>query len=189
MANLYDTGYRGYLYAASKDICAIEDLSARFDVNVESICFHAAQAAEKMVKQVFVDNKADPPWNHDVRSFLRKAMNNGWLEVTDEELSDSLDFKFFSTAGKYEMEPDITRAEALEAIAACNKISKMLERNGYIGLQINIPALFLHDQSLDRVEEIGFDIRDIGSLSMGTRDTEIADGKTNPDTHHSNPER
>lgn len=56
----------GYLYAASKDVLAIEALSGLdTDLHSEAIAFHSQQAAEKMVKAVYTTNDTFPPRSHD----------------------------------------------------------------------------------------------------------------------------
>jgi HEPN domain-containing protein len=45
--------YQGFLYAAYKDILAVESLCEFGNVHFEAIAFHAQQAAEKILKKRF----------------------------------------------------------------------------------------------------------------------------------------
>ena len=74
----------GFLYAAGKDVQAIEALVADgVENHCEIISFLSQQAAEKMVKSVFVKNGAIPNKTHNVDDLLATALDNGWLSATE----------------------------------------------------------------------------------------------------------
>lgn len=58
--------YAGYLYAAHKDILAIEALAQDIDTHSEAIAFHEQQAAEKILKNVFDINCVKPAKTHNL---------------------------------------------------------------------------------------------------------------------------
>ena len=49
-----DTEYTGFMYAAHRDVLVVENLAKEIDPYTEAIAFHSQQAAEKMVKNVFI---------------------------------------------------------------------------------------------------------------------------------------
>ena len=52
----------GFLYAASKDISALETLRRdSVSEHAEAIAFHAQQAAEKMLKSIFLEKRCSCP--------------------------------------------------------------------------------------------------------------------------------
>ena len=61
-----DTEYTGFMYAAHRDVLVVENLAKEIDPYTEAIAFHSQQAAEKMVKNVFIQNGIVPSKTHSV---------------------------------------------------------------------------------------------------------------------------
>ena len=76
-----DEEYTGFMYAAHRDVLVIEALAKDVDPYTEAIAFHSQQAAEKMVKNVFVQNGTVPGKTHSVDELLSSAIEAGWLQV------------------------------------------------------------------------------------------------------------
>ena len=74
-----DTEYTGFMYAAHRDVLVVENLAKEIDPYTEAIAFHSQQAAEKMVKNVFIQNGIVPSKTHSVDELLSKAIDSGWL--------------------------------------------------------------------------------------------------------------
>ncbi len=142
-----DVEYRGYLYAASKDVLAIEALSGvDTELHSEAIAFHSQQAAEKMIKAVYTTNGAIPPKLHDIGKLLSKAIENGWLTCDKSSVEAAVHLSAYAVAARYESAREIGKGEAIQAMADCNAIAKMLKANGYEVILIKTDAHYLHDE-------------------------------------------
>lgn len=137
--------YIGFLYPAYNDIHAIESLVQNIDEHAEVICFHAQQAAEKILKNVFERNGKIPKQTHSLRELLSQAIDEGWLEASFDEVRMASHLQQYAVAVRYSDTPDIQVADALQSIVECNKLSDMIERSGYETIKINVPATFLRD--------------------------------------------
>lgn len=144
--------YEGLLYPAHKDILAIETLSQDIDQHCEVIAFHAQQAAEKILKNVFEINGTVPPKTHSIYELLSEAIENKWLEATQQEIRASSHLSKYAVVIRYTDTPDINRGEALEAILECNMLSDMIERAGYPAIKITVSARNLADKCRDANE-------------------------------------
>lgn len=130
--------FTGFMYAASKDASAVEALAAAgLADHCETIAFHCQQAAEKMMKAVFLENGQVPPKSHDVGDLLAKAIQQGWLTATPESIQAAIDLTIFAVAARYETSPDISEGEARKAIQDCNLVAGMLETNEFDFLKIS----------------------------------------------------
>lgn len=136
MAN---SGFTGFMYAASKDVLAVEALAAAgLSDHCEAIAFHCQQAAEKMVKGVYLEQGKVPPKAHDVGDLLSTAIDEGWLKASPEAIQAAIDLTIYAVAARYETSPDISEGEARKAILDCNRIADMLAANDYEFVQITI---------------------------------------------------
>lgn len=127
-----DTEYTGFMYAAHRDVLVVENLAKEIDPYTEAIAFHSQQAAEKMVKNVFIQNGIVPSKTHSVDELLSKAIDSGWLSVEPQVIDAAINISMHAVAARYSQMPDIDRGEALQAIADCNTIAKSLAENGTI---------------------------------------------------------
>ena len=121
-----DTEYTGFMYAAHRDVLVVENLAKEIDPYTEAIAFHSQQAAEKMVKNVFIQNGIVPSKTHSVDELLSKAIDSGWLSVEPPVIDAAINISMHAVAARYSQMPDIDRGEALQAIADCNTIAKSL---------------------------------------------------------------
>ena len=137
-------GYTGFLYAASKDVQAIEAL-AQDDLgrHAEVIAFHAQQAAEKMVKAAFAAEGQMPSRTHDIDCLLEEAQERGWIALDEGAMEASSRLTIHAVNARYTMSPDIERGEALQAIQDANTVAAVLTRNGFDSIEIPIEAQLL----------------------------------------------
>lgn len=139
MAN--EIEYRGFMYAASKDVLAVEALArAGLTDHCEAIAFHCQQAAEKMVKNVFPENGQVPPKSHDVGDLLSTGIAAGWFKADEDAIQAAIDLSLYAVAARYESSPDISEGEARKAIRDCNLVSRMLEANGLESITIDVTS-------------------------------------------------
>ena len=135
--------YTGYLYVAHKDILAIEALAQDIDTHSEVIAFHAQQAAEKMLKNVFETNGVMPAKTHRIDDLLTEAIDKAWLSVSQEEIRAAIHLSHYAVAVRYTDTSDIGRGEAVNAILDCNRLSEAIERGGYLALKIDVQTNLL----------------------------------------------
>lgn len=135
----------GFIYAASKDVSAIEVLAEDgIEKHCEIIAFLSQQAAEKMVKNVFVEKGIVPNKTHNVDDLLATAIDNGWVSATEDALMAASNVSMHAVTARYTQAPDITSGEALQAIADCNTVADLLVDNGYDAVVIELNANYLH---------------------------------------------
>ena len=140
----------GFLYAASKDLSALEVLrrdSAR--EHAEAIAFHSQQAAEKLLKNVFLENGIPAPRTHDLVHLIELAQGQGWLTCTREEIEAAMALSDYAVAARYEFSPEIGEGEALQAIAFCKRIAQLVARNGFPSAEVASTTHLLRDDSKD----------------------------------------
>ena len=138
----------GFLYAASKDISALETLRRdSVSEHTEAIAFHAQQAAEKMLKSIFLEKGVPAPRTHDLVHLLEVARENEWIECRKREIEAAMSLSDYAVAARYEFSPEIGEGEALQAIAYCNDIAGLLERNRFTAVRADSDAHFLHDEA------------------------------------------
>lgn len=109
--------------------------------------------AEKMLKQVWVDNGLWPKRSHDLDVLIAEATENGWIAASKDELQSLNTLSQYGTKFKYTRMKDYERGEAYEALANINKIAGMLARNGYNTITIDTEAHYLRDEALARENE------------------------------------
>lgn len=131
--------YRGFMYAASKDVLAVEALAqAGLADHCEAIAFHCQQAAEKMVKNVFPENGQVPPKSHDVGDLLSTGISAGWFKAGEDAIQAAIDLSLYAVAARYESSPDISEGEARKAIRDCNLVARMLAANELESIEIGV---------------------------------------------------
>ena len=123
--------YRGFLYAAYKDKLTVEALLPDAETHSESIAFHSQQMAEKVMKEVFVQNAVVPPKTHAVDDLLAAASEKGWVKASSEAVQAAHSLSMHAVVARYAECPDITRGEALQAGAPANVIAGMVGASGY----------------------------------------------------------
>ena len=101
-----DTEYTGFMYAAHRDVLVVENLAKEIDPYTEAIAFHSQQAAEKMVKNVFIQNGIVPSKTHSVDELLSKAIDSGWLSVEPPVIDAAINISMHAVAARYSQMPD-----------------------------------------------------------------------------------
>ena len=144
-----DAEHTGFMYAAHRDVLVIEALAKDVDPYTEAIAFHSQQAAEKMVKNVFVQNGTVPGKTHSVDELLSSAIEAGWLQVEPKVIDAAISISMHAVAARYSQAPDINRGEALQAIADCNTIASSLAENGYDSISIKADAHYLRGEECE----------------------------------------
>ena len=138
--------YEGYLFAAANDVRAMGALAALdVDAHSEVIAFHAQQAAEKIVKNVFIENDEVAPKTHAVDELLERAVECGWVsEEARKCLPSAAALSQHAVLARYIQTPDIGRGEALQAMADYERIADVLEKEGYGVVALSSGINYLH---------------------------------------------
>ncbi len=141
-----------YIETAASDARTCELLLPNYREVPNSVCFHAEQCAEKLLKQVFVDNGDVPPRSHDLTVILKEIYELGYLHK-DIRLSQAAMFlQIFPTKARYVPFEDAECGEALTAVIHCNRLSAALSEQGYEGETIETTARFLADVEREGAE-------------------------------------
>lgn len=119
---------------------AIETLGQDIELHCEAICFHAQQAAEKLVKSMFTENGLEPSRTYDVAFLLSQAEEFGWIDVPEDIVRSAARLTGFAVMARYEFSRDITGEEAQLSVKDCNAIAKAIEEAGYKSLLIELPG-------------------------------------------------
>jgi HEPN domain-containing protein len=121
MSAMPPPSYRAWLQKAAHDVTAIERVMVGTRVPWDIVCFHAQQAAEKVLKAFLVFHGQTPPKSHDC----------GYLLIDCAKIAPSLaslqaDCRYvtrYGVAPRYpDIGPDPTKKQAIDAIAAMNRI-------------------------------------------------------------------
>ena len=112
---------RQWLARADEDYGLAEQLVLGNSPYVNSICFHAQQAAEKYLKALLVNNQVEFPKTHDIVKIL------DLLASVDKDLAESLrEVKILSDYGvdvRYPGDlPELTSEEARDAFILAQKV-------------------------------------------------------------------
>ena len=128
----------GYMYSAVKDIYAIRALAEdSIDIHCEAIAFHCQQAAEKLLKNVFLCNGEVPPKTHVLDDLLGAAVKNGWMKTNPEAILASGRLTNYAVAARYAQMVDISGAEARLAMKECDLIAQNIRDCGYDSVLIS----------------------------------------------------
>lgn len=113
-----ESNYRAWLQKAENDLLNIQNNLAAARTPWDTVCFHAQQAAEKVLKAFLVHHHQDPPRTHDLTALLARC-----VEI-DASLSDLEDdcrrLTFYAVSARYpddHYEPDEDDGRAMEAAA------------------------------------------------------------------------
>lgn len=100
------------MHTAYKDKLAIETLLPDVGTHTEAIAFHSQQMAEKIMKDVFVQNATVPPKTHAVDDLLAEAAEKGWVAPTPEAITAASNIAVHAVAARYTDAPGIGKGEA-----------------------------------------------------------------------------
>lgn len=131
--------YEGMLFAASKDIDIVRHLAAGgVETFAEGIAFHAQQAAEKMVKYALDSSGVSYRRIHDIDELLQKGELVGVFLVGEDVLRAASRLSLYAVAARYTTCPEITGADALQAVRDCDKIACSLKEQGFDAIEIGV---------------------------------------------------
>lgn len=129
--------YEGMLYAASKDVGIVRHLAAGgIETFAEGIAFHAQQAAEKTVKHALDAKGVGYRHIHDIDELLQKGELEGAFRVDEDTLRAAARLSLYAVAARYTTCPEITGADALQAVRDYDSIAHVLFAQGYDVVEI-----------------------------------------------------
>ncbi len=94
-----------------------------------------------------------PNKTHNVDDLLATAIEREWIIATEAAINAASNVSMHAVVARYTQAPDITYGEALQAIADCNAVAKVLLDNGYDAITIELGARYLHDEAADASAE------------------------------------
>lgn len=126
--NVPESNWRTWLAKAENDFLNIENNLAAERVPWDTVCFHAQQAVEKLLKAFLVFHDRIPPRNHDVLALLASCVE---IDSTLSGLkADCNGLTYYATTGRYPgdlYEPD--EKDARDAVSASHRTrSAIMER-------------------------------------------------------------
>jgi HEPN domain-containing protein len=109
-----------WLRKADADLSAAKTLSRQSDIAWDIVCFHAQQAAEKLLKACLIANGEIPPKTHDL-TLLRGLLEGG---ADTQSIADDCEYLIpFAIASRYPGEGvDPSKAEGDSAIGAAQRV-------------------------------------------------------------------
>ncbi len=146
--------YTGFLYAAHKDAITVEALLSDPDLYCEPIAFHAQQAAEKMIKNIYEENDRQAEFTHDIGRLFQVALDEEWVSATEDQVRSIVSLSKFAVAARYETAPDITGSEALAAVASCNLLADVLKEAGWATVRIDSDAHLAIENEASAEEDV-----------------------------------
>lgn len=140
-------------YSAEKDAEVVRVLrAADADYHCEAICYHAQQAAEKMVKAALFDMGVVPPRTHKVDDLLALAEKKGGTTVGEEVMRAAEALSFYESLARYGEAHDVARGDAVHAVECCDAIGAFLEENGFEAVLIGRPDTGRRPPRIDDIE-------------------------------------
>lgn len=140
-----------YIEAAKADVELVTHLLPDIGRFPEAVCFHCEQAAEKMLKQMWVDQGFMPRRSHDISDLLGMAIENRWLTATSDDVRAAQFLGQYGTKFKYIRMRESERGEVSEAVVCCNQIASLLRSSGFQSALIETGTHYLHGEA-DGVE-------------------------------------
>jgi len=118
-----ESNERAWLVKAEHDLLNIENNLAAAHIPWDTVCYHAQQAAEKVLKAFLVHHGQQPPRTHDLVALLTRCSEiNPSLAGLEE---DCRDLTFFAVSARYPddlYEPD--EADGRAMVAAVGRVRK-----------------------------------------------------------------
>jgi len=109
-----------WLRYADNDLEAAHILSDHHPMQIEIICYHCQQAAEKALKAFLLFHDREPPKTHSLENLVdlcREIANE-----FDDILDDCEYLNPFSVQPRYPFGLEITEEDAISSISKCEKI-------------------------------------------------------------------
>lgn len=123
-----ESNYLDWVAKADSDLLNIENNLASRRVPWDTVCFHAQQVVEKMLKAFIVHRGGIPPRTHDLVALLALCLLYDPSVASLEEQCRILSYYAVSTRYPDDL-ADIGESEGLELVAACREIrAQMLDR-------------------------------------------------------------
>lgn len=113
-----ESAHRAWLVKAEHDLLNVENNLAASRVPWDTVCFHAQQAAEKVLKALLVYHGERPPHTHDLVALLTRCVDAG-ADLGDLE-EDCRNLTFFAVSARYPddlYEPDEADGRSMTAAA------------------------------------------------------------------------
>ena len=113
-----ETAYQAWLTKAERDLLNVENNLVAQQTPWDTVCFHAQQAAEKVLKAFLVYHGERPPRTHDLVALLTRCVDAGGN--LDDLEGECRDLTFFAVSARYPddlYEPDEADGRAMTAAA------------------------------------------------------------------------
>lgn len=124
--NAPETNWPSWVAKADSDRLCIRNNLASDEIPWDVVCYHAQQAAEKMLKALLVSRGVQPRKTHDLVGLLQETLP---FDETLAELADDCDLlNAYATDVRY---PDLfepTRQEGEEAVAATQRVGAAIRQ-------------------------------------------------------------
>ena len=109
-----------WLKYAENDLKVVHILAAHYPLQLEIICYHCQQAAEKALKAFLLANDCDPPRTHSLENLVDLCRNI--LADFDDITTDCEYLNPFSVQPRYPFGFDLTEEDAITSIYKCERI-------------------------------------------------------------------
>lgn len=135
-----------YLASAEADLRLVQALLPRIREFPEAVCFHCEQAAEKLLKQMWLEEGFVPRKTHDLTDLLGVACERGWVRPTKEEAAAAAFLNAYATKFRYIQMRESEKGEAQEVVVCLNEVAAMLERNGYPSASVETRGRLMREE-------------------------------------------
>ena len=95
---------------ARSDLCLVQASLSDENILLETLCFHAQQAAEKAIKAVLVSSNIEFPRTHNIRTLVELLPGGG---VKNPVLDDATVLTEYAVSSRYPGESEIVTEEEL----------------------------------------------------------------------------
>lgn len=99
MSVMREPNYRAWLEKARNDLLNIDNNLAAESIPWDTVCFHAQQAAEKLLKALLVYHGKEPPRTHDLVALLTQCLQ--FTPDLDDMEADCRNLTYFAIDSRY----------------------------------------------------------------------------------------
>lgn len=126
MSNKQKTNYRAWLTKAEHDLLNIENNIQAARIPWDTVCFHAQQVAEKVLKGFLVYHRRKPEKTHNLVALLERCVA---IDPTLNDLGeDCRDLTFFAVKTRYPGDVHTSKEEGEAMIDAAYRVrSRVLD--------------------------------------------------------------
>ena len=120
-----------WLKYANNDLVAVHILSNHYPMQLEIICYHCQQAAEKALKAFLLFSDREPPKTHNlvILADLCKELSNDF----DDIITDCEYLNPFGVLPRYPFGFELIEDDALNSIQKCEAIVAFIRARIYYG--------------------------------------------------------